>query len=147
MSSSSVYLRKANITDLDAIKRIADANQHALGFVRRATLKRSIEKGWLIVAEDECIVGFVNYRHRRDTQTTLYEICVDKSRRRVGIGRALIRALVEEALGLGKTRICLKSPFDLPANQFYEAMGFTLIGIQPGKCRLLRVWEMPISTR
>jgi ribosomal protein S18 acetylase RimI-like enzyme len=95
----------------------------------------------MLVAEiTDCIVGFVHCRHRRDFQTTLYEICVDQAHRRQGIGKALIQRLQEESICQGKTVICLKAPVGIAANDFYESLGFARRSVLPGKRRDLQVW-------
>jgi N-acetylglutamate synthase-like GNAT family acetyltransferase len=146
MSEIAPILRKANTADLDAIKRIADDNRQALGFIRRSALDSSVQNGWLIVAEDAGqIIGFVNYRHRQDRQTTLYEICVAEPKRRCGVGIALVKALSKESGALGKDRIRLKAPSDLPANIFYRNIGFTLVVPNLVDKRLLNVWETTLA--
>ena len=77
--SGYAVIRKATSQDLEAIKQIADANKEAIGFVLRPALAQNIKRGWVLVAEREgVVIGFANYRHRQDDQTTLYEICVAK---------------------------------------------------------------------
>jgi len=147
MNPDRVRIRKAQMGDLDAIKSLADANKTAIGFVLRPILLAGIQKGWVLVAEasDEGIVGFTHYRHRLDEQTTLYEICVHEAHRGNGVGRALVQALAAESAVMGKTYVRLKAPTDIPANQFYKAIGFTLTGIAPGKWRQLNSWELSIG--
>jgi len=138
-----VCVRKAHADDLDAIKSLADANKASLGFVLRPALAAGIQQGWLLVAEqDEHVIGFVHYRHCRDTQTTLYEICVDEACRGNGVGRALVQALLAESATLGQAFIRLKAPVDLPANKFYQQLGFTLTDAKQGKRRQLNTWEI-----
>lgn len=131
-------VRKATSDDLAAIKIIADSNKTALGFVTKPALLVGISRGWLLVAENESrIIGFVHYRHRRDGQTTVYEICVDQQFRGQGVGHLLIRSLIQEA----QLCICLKAVVGLPANGFYEHLGFELIRTEQGKKRALNVWR------
>ena len=142
MSQDGVIIRKARLDDLDAIKTIADANKEAIGFILRPVLACNIEYGWVLAAEmAHEVVGFVNYRHRQDDQTTLYEICVAAERRGNGVGRALIEALIEECRGKNKERIRLKCPIDNEANIFYDKMDFTQVGEEKGRRRKLVVWE------
>lgn len=148
MNEETLCLRKAQLNDLDAIKSLADANRYELGFVRRSALLSSIQNEWIIVAEQAGdVVGFVSYRHRQDTQTTVYEICVETTKRRNGIGHALIKALVMEATALGKSRIRLKAPTDLSANAFYLAVEFELINVESGKQRQLNIWEVCLKQK
>jgi GNAT superfamily N-acetyltransferase len=89
-------------------------------------------------------MGFAHSRHRRDSQTTLYEIGVASKNRKQGLGRAMVHTVVEEARVQGKVLLRLKCPIDLPANAFYQHLGFTLLGQERGKRRMLNVWGMSI---
>jgi ribosomal protein S18 acetylase RimI-like enzyme len=143
MDTDKTRVRKACAEDLDSIKALADANKSSLGFVLRPALAAGIQRGWLLVAEHAGhVIGFLHYRHRQDSQTTLYEICVDKAWRGNGVGRSLVQALAAESEAMGKVRIRLKAPTDLPANVFYRQVGFILAGVEWGKRRQLNVWEI-----
>lgn len=139
-------VRKAELDDLGPIKALADAHRHELGFVMRPALVRSIERNELLVAVDDTyVIGFLEYHHRRDSQTTLYHIAVSKKLRQLGIGRMLMEALRREALSVGKEVIRLKCPEALPANEFYERLGAQRIVVEEGKDRALVVWEFPLN--
>ena len=139
-------VRQASLSDLDAIKSLADAHRNELGFVLRPALAKSIERSEVLVAENSTgIVGFVEYHHRRDEQTTLYHIAVQPDHRQLNIGRQLVQALRDDAGERKKAHIQLKCPVDLEANEFYERMGFVQTEVQPGKGRSLAVWRMMIS--
>jgi len=131
-------IRKATLADLDRIKAIADANRATLGFVLRASLAEQVARQWIVVVEEGgSIVGFVNYRHRLDRQTTIYEICVAKDSRGRGNGRAMIEALVQEC----QSCIRLKAMQGIAANGFYEHLGFVLEGQEQGRKRILNRWR------
>ncbi len=148
MSTDNVRVRKARADDLDAVKALADANKASLGFVLRPVLAAGIQRDWLLVAERAGqVIGFVHYRHRQDSQTTLYEICVDEASRRNGVGQSLVQALAIESQALGKAFIRLKSPTDLPANDFYRRLGFVLTDVQQGRRRQLNVWTTWLNGR
>ena len=139
---SDFTIRKAIPSDSAAIKSLADAHRNELGFVLRPALAKSIERNEVFVAENsKGIVGFVEYHHRRDEQTTLYHIAVQHDHRQLNIGRQLIQALLDDAGQHGKRYIQLKCPVDLEANEFYERLGFTQVEIQPGRGRSLAVWR------
>jgi len=142
MSTSAYSVRKATPVDLDGIKALADAHKHELGFVLRPALARSIARGMLLVAENRSgLVGFVEYYHRRDGQTTLYHIAVVVDHRREGAGRALIDALCDEARCMGQRKIRLKCPEGLSAQSFYAQVGFRLVEWERGRRRALAIWE------
>jgi len=135
-------VRPAVPDDLDVIKLIADEHKEELGFAPRPALARSIDRGQLLVAENAAgVVGFVDFYHRRDEQTTLYHIAVDLAHRGEGIGRALVDALIDDARRYGKSHVQLKCPEGLPANKFYQDLGFEKLGIDPGNRRALLVWR------
>ena len=145
MTEAQTSIRLARASDLDAIKRLADAERPALGFVRRPALAESIARDEVLVAEQAgAVVGFVEYHQRRDGQVTLYHIAVTAERRGEGVGRALIDGLRTAATAAGATPIALKCPVDLPANAFYRACGFALREVAAGRARPLNVWTLPL---
>lgn len=144
--SSQWYVRRALLTDLDTIKRIADSRKNELGFVLRPTLAESIARGELLVAEaDGQVVGFVDFHLRRDKQITLYHIATVVDRQRVGIGNRLITMLSAVGRDLEATRVLLKCPADLEANHFYNALGFALQETQNGRKRALNIWTLELN--
>jgi N-acetylglutamate synthase-like GNAT family acetyltransferase len=135
-------VRWAREEDIGAVKRLADSNSAALGFVVRASLEAQMRRQELLISECQGkVVGFVSFHHRRDKWTTIYELCVEKNYRRQGIGRALIEAVQEDALRFHQSGIRLKCPLNLPANSFYARIGFTRVAIEEGKRRPLAIWE------
>ena len=143
--SADTVVRKATELDLDPIKTVADAHRRELGFVRRPALLEAIKHEEVFVAQQgRQVVGFVYYHHRRDGQTTLYDVAILPACRSVGIGRALIDAVVAETGALGKEALVLRCPVDLPANGFYARLGFERWKEEPGKRRGLVVWRLLI---
>lgn len=122
---------------------MANAHRRELGFVRKVTLAASIcQKEILVAVNDGQVVGFVHYHHRRDKQTTLYNIVVRSQKRQRGIGRRLVNALKEESRSLDKLWVILKCPAELSANKFYRRVGFRRWRKEPGKRRALFVWRL-----
>jgi len=61
-------------------------------------------------------------------------LAVADEARGLGVGRALVRAAVEEARRLGARRITLRVlGHNTPARKLYESEGFVVEGIQPGE--------------
>jgi len=140
---SRLLIRKATLADLGVIKGLADAHKNELGFVLRPALANSIERDEIFVAENSRgVIGFVEYHHRQDKQTTLYHIAVNPEHRRKGVGQQLVEALICDASEHGKGFIQLKCPVDLEANKFYRQAGFLRSCVQPGKNRGLVVWRL-----
>ena len=140
-SGNSITIRKAKPTDIDAIKEIADAHRRELGFVRRPSLIKSIEQQEVFVAQNgRGLVGFMEFHHRRDLQTTLYNVVVNADHRRENVGRLLMQHLEEDAVNQKKGIILLKCPEELPANAFYARLNYTLTRTDSGKSRQLNIW-------
>lgn len=91
-------------------------------------------------------VGFCNYHHGRDKQTTIYEIAILKEYQRQGYGRLLFYRVLCSAIERGYDRIVAKCPVDLESNGFYVRLGFKLVEIETGRatCQLNR-WQYDIQ--
>lgn len=139
-------IRFAVESDVPAIGKIASQYKSELGWVRRQSLLESIARRNLVIAEyNGQLVGFVNYRackaypnskntDRRIAWSTIYEIAVDRARHGESIGAGLMAAVPEPRR--------LKCTTDnKPANDFYEAQGMKLAGIDPGRKRPLNMWR------
>lgn len=139
-------VRKANLEDLGEIKWLCDQHRYEFGFVIRSTLEKAIVGSEILVAIEmgKEVLGFVHYHHRRDKQTTLYQIVVHPQYRNLGVGSALVKALEAEARMSEKEFILLKCPVSLPANDFYDRYGFTLVGSENGKRQQLNVWSLTL---
>ena len=141
-----MIIRKATVEDLESVNILVSIHRKEFGFIRKVSLACSVDRHEMLVAEsDGEIVGFARYHHRRDTQTTLYDIAVSPAQRLNGVGRALIDALVDESRILGKQMIVLRCPEELPANGFYAHIGFERWREEPGKRRKLIVWRLSLS--
>lgn len=140
-------IRKAVLDDLEAINHLVNKHKKELGFVRKVTILQSILQGEILIAENgEQLLGFVRYHHRLDDQTTLYDIVVSSTTQRNGIGSALVNALAMEAYTQNKHFILLKCPEELPANAFYESLGFVRWQEDPGKRRKLVIWKLILDS-
>jgi ribosomal protein S18 acetylase RimI-like enzyme len=142
-SSQWAPIRQAVPEDIIACKRIADQNREAFGFLPRPVFVEAVERRRLLVAASSTgvVIGFVRFNHRmRGTETALYDICVDNSLRRQGVGRALVAALVDECRRANRETVVLKCPEGLPANDFYDRLGFERQGMVQGRRRNLIIW-------
>ena len=146
MSSTTISKAK-HPSDVDVVKRIADQHRAELGFHARQAYVDSLNKGELLIAKiADQIVGFTRYHHRRDNRTTLYEIAISPTARDKGIGRKLIVALIADCQRVSSRSLRLSCPVELPANRFYEAVGFikSTRRSRRGRSRPLFEWELPI---
>ena len=137
-----ITIRYARETDVAGAKDLADRHRVELGFVRVSVLYEALKKKWLLVAvQDDQVIGFANFRIRRDNNATLYDIVVDKPYRKQNIGKRLIQRLTWLVNVAGGEHIRLKCPQSLPANAFYAKLQFTHTGTEIGKKRPLNVWH------
>jgi ribosomal protein S18 acetylase RimI-like enzyme len=152
-----VEVRLAKRSELKAVKKLADEHRHELGFVKLAALEKAIQERRLLVAVSKnvgtltrlhacTIVGFVHFRCCKDGHATIYEIAVAPDWRGKGVGRKLVEAVCTHARLHSCTRLRLKCPIDLPANGFYQRLGFVRIGIEThdGNRRPLAIWELDL---
>lgn len=123
-------------------KEIAATYWKELGFVNLAALKEAEQKNTLEVIPG---IGFCNYHHRRDRQTTIYEIAVDKGHAGKGWGRLLFYRVLCDAIEKKQKSIFAKCPVDLASNAFYEHLGFKHEGIEQGRKRQLNCWRYSIE--
>jgi ribosomal-protein-alanine N-acetyltransferase len=67
------------------------------------------------------------------SEVVVTTIGVDEKFRRIGVGRAMTRTLVNEATSLGASLVCLNLRTDnFGAKKLYESLGFKLVGITKG---------------
>jgi ribosomal protein S18 acetylase RimI-like enzyme len=140
-------LRYIKTEDIPHAKALADANRLSVGFMTKGKFDEAVQqKRGIIAIENEALVGFVLYRHRKiDQQTTLSEICVKSDYRGQNVGKQLVDALIQDCKTNHHTFIQLKCPVDLPANEFYRRIGFQLYATEAGKKRPLNIWRFTVS--
>ncbi|HIE01018.1 MAG TPA: GNAT family N-acetyltransferase [Thiotrichaceae bacterium] len=127
------------------IKALADLHREQLGFHAQQTFIDSMKRGELLAAVLKGqVVGFTRYHHRRDQKTTLYEIATAPKFRNKGIGYFLVKALIADCQQIGSRHLRLSCPVELPANQFYQKIGFTRTSSRVGKNRPLYTWILDI---
>lgn len=128
-------LREATPADLDAIMAIEESEFTSDAWSSRMMSEeiRSAHTRYLVAEEDGVVLGYAGLlcprgAHEADVQT----IAVLASARRRGIGRRLLRALLEEAARRGAREVFLEVRADNPGAQtLYRSEGFEEIGVRP----------------
>ena len=90
----------------------------------------------LVAERDGEVVGMAhlvpssaaNAAHRAEVQ----RVAVAETARGTGVGRALMRAVEQAALGQGLTLLWLTTHDATDACAFYEAVGYAKLGVMPG---------------
>ena len=75
--------------------------------------------------------GVGNAPHRAEVQ----RVAVADATRRTGVGRGLMRAVEARAKERGVTLLWLTTHDDTDACRFYEAIGYTKLGVMPNYSR------------
>ncbi|OOB91820.1 ribosomal protein S18-alanine N-acetyltransferase [Rathayibacter sp. VKM Ac-2630] len=128
-------LREATPADLDAIMAIEESEFTSDAWSSRmmAEETRSAHTRYLVAEEDGVVLGYAGLlcprgAHEADVQT----IAVLASARRRGLGRRLLRALLDEAVRRGAREVFLEVRADNPGAQtLYRSEGFEEIGVRP----------------
>jgi GNAT superfamily N-acetyltransferase len=144
---SPVVAKPKGTALIGAVKALADLHRDELGFHTRQAFADALHRGELIVAQDGGnVLGFVRFHRRRDGVATIYEIVTEPGRRRRGVARRLVSAVVEDCRRHGIRMLRLSCPADLEANDFYPHVGFERASPRtaPGKVRPLVEWRLPI---
>lgn len=103
-----------------------------------------VAEGWIFVAETSGeVIGMLQFEKADSTQWNLLTLAIGSQHRAKGVGKALLKRLVEE---LDRTAYlvtisCLTSPNNLAMQQLLESFGFFQVGLLldhygPGKDRL-----------
>jgi ribosomal protein S18 acetylase RimI-like enzyme len=133
-----VIVRHATDADLTAVEALRRADGDALGFVPRQKYEhivmRTLDRGrrrwlyeWLLVSEDNGdVTGFVLAGFHRDG-AKIEQICVRSDARRMERAMSLAEAIEVEAVRRGSRRLRCRVAFDLDANFFWQALGYTAV--------------------
>lgn len=114
---SSFRIRPAGVSDIPVCQQLTREFKSHMHFIPRSALERSIEAGYLWVAESiegGQAIGFVRYHRRRDGWTTLYDLAVSSDYQNQGVGRRLFYQT--------PAPIQLWVTDDNPARRFYESL-------------------------
>ena len=152
IESTGVTVREASQEDAPAITALSEASEDELGTIsqHRQWLEQQIDRGEIFVAEtaEGELVGFVVFDHNpltAEEHTTIYYLCTDSAYRRRGIGKRLMEAVAADVRLYGNKRITLKCPTQLPANHFYQSIGYTLEGSETNhEGGRLNVWTLAL---
>ncbi len=113
---------------LTAVVELADKNKKWLGLLPREAIREFAKQDQIVIALDETgsdLLGYLVYYAAR-MRAKIVHLCVDESRRGLGVGRLLVEELKRRVAHLdGITLFCRK---DYPACRFYSAIGFQAVG-------------------
>ncbi len=151
-----ITIRAAVPGDLAFIDRLQKMHTHAVGWMPTQQLEASIQQGRILIADEAsgpagpgAPVGYLMGADRyfkRDDVGIIYQMNVLPQRQRGFIGAALLKAQFERS-AYGCRLYCCWCAQDLPANRFWEAMGFVPLAFRTGSAKKERVhifWQKRI---
>jgi len=118
-------------------------NTDALGFIPDTTLReRYIAKNRYIFQCDEkgrptgyLLYGALNFGQ----SVAISQACIQYDKRLHGYGEVAVAELVNRAEKIQASSIYLRCADDLPAVQFWQSLGFKIVGVEPGGARRNRM--------
>jgi ribosomal-protein-alanine N-acetyltransferase len=120
----------ADLDEVMAIEKTAFPFPWSAGFFRQE-LQVACARSILAEADGK-IIGYVLF-WLLPGAIDIHNIAVHRDFRRKGVARVLLRKVVDEAERQSITRVMLEvRRSNLPAQQLYEAMGFSITGIRKG---------------
>lgn len=136
------------------VRQHADMYKDALGFLPASVYDESAQSENLLVAvicgtDLNVYAGHLLFGGRFPN-AKVYQIFVAPEFRGKNVARALIRELVSITEACSYLSISARVASDLPANGFWEAMGFEISGVRPGgpsRKRIINVRAKQLNTR
>lgn len=119
---------------VDQVRRLADANKDALGFLSAIAYEEAATRGCLWVAVSGSARRLRGYLFFgvRFPRLRVYQVYVCPEFRSSGTARALIERLKRYGEDRDYLSISARVASELPANRFWQALGFNVIGRCPG---------------
>src|SRR3954471_13343535 len=147
----AIAVRVAVMEDLPFLDALQKRHSKALGYFPTKQFEGYIAMGGVLIAQaGSAAVGYVISRDRylkRDELGVIYQLCVAPGEQRKLVGAALVREVFERS-AYGCRLYCCWCAQDLPANRFWQSMGFLPIAFRAGsrgKRRVDHFWQRPIS--
>ncbi len=119
-------------------------NAEALSFYPRQVFERESEKGRIFLGllnGQPC--GYL-YVGARGVDVKCHQVCIEYDARRRLYGAQLVNSMEDYAKSGGAYTLSLRCGFDLQANNFWKAMGYSCIRIDDGGIRRMRkinIWQ------
>lgn len=126
---ASFRLRPASEHDLDSIVRIEAASFSSPW--SRASLAAMLPEVFIVLADREQVSGY-GLARAVDEEGEIMSVAVDPAVRRLGLGRRLVRRLIDELEARGVQDIWLEvRRSNTAARELYGGVGFNAVGIRP----------------
>ena len=128
-------IRPGTPGDVPFMDALQKTNGKALGWFPTKQFEGYVAMNGVLVAEAAGrAVGYVLSRDRyagRDDVGAIYQLAVEPGRRRSLVGASLVKAVFERA-AYGCRLFCCWCAQDLPANRFWQSLGFVPLAFRTG---------------
>ena len=115
------------------VRLLADEHRAELGFLPASAYNEAVAKDnlWVAIDDRSELSGYLllGGRHPR---MKVFHLCTHPDHRSSGVGQALVSELAKYAAASGWHRITARVSTHLPANRFWQRVGFHIIGQVPG---------------
>lgn len=110
------------------LDHLQSENSHALGFLPFEALRQAIELGRVFLCyENDDPAGYLIHGPAKK-HSKIYQVCVAEDARRIEHGTALVEAFHRVCLAADAHDLTLHCAEDLPANRFWQELGFEPAG-------------------
>ncbi len=125
-------MRESDLPEVAAIESAVFRSPWSLAALRSEALKPPSTASCLVAADADGVAGYAIAWHVLD-ETQLAKVAVADARRRAGIGRHLVAAIVSTARTRGQRRVTLEvRRSNVAAVALYRAFGFVEVGVRRG---------------
>jgi len=123
--------------DIKFVRRLMKENSEALGFIPLSALEKAYDESRLLVySENNERIGYLLFGPiKNGKDVTIWQICVNEKKRKMGFGKKLFNQFHKLAIETGAKGIRLRCADDLPANYFWKSLSFKLISTISSKSR------------
>ena len=119
---------------VDQVRELGDANRSTLGFLRSSVYMEAAMKGRLWIAagrEKQDLTGYLLFGGAYP-QLKVVQVFVHPEFRSFGVARTLIEALKRHAEETNHLTLTARVATELPANRFWQHLGFRVVQQVPG---------------
>lgn len=133
--------------DIQFIRQLMKENSKSLGFIPISAVKKAYNEGrvFLYYTNNKKIGYLLFGPVKKGKDVTIWQMCIDKQKRRRGFGKKLFNRLYRLALKTSAKGIRLRCADDLPANQFWKSLGFQLVStVLSKRRRKINIYYLPL---
>lgn len=134
--------------NIEFVRQLMKENSKALGFIPISAVKKAYNENRLFVYRvSNKRIGYLLFGPvKKGKDVTIWQMCVDKGKRRTGFGKKLFDRIYKLALESGAKGIRLRCANGLSANYFWKSIGFKLISTvhSRNRKRKINIYYLPL---